>query len=124
MRRKRRNLVTNCQRQQSIKKDGEVLQEAAAEKESLVRVIEVATAGQFEQKEIKISAEPKRVPLKVIQTLEADPNRHWVIRRATSKRIEVWLPRHGWLLDAKGKLINEARPPRRDGDGRDCSEHF
>ncbi len=30
--------------------DGEVLQEAAAEKESLVRVIEVATAGQFEQK--------------------------------------------------------------------------
>lgn len=71
------------------------------------------------RKEIKISAEPKRVPLKVIQTLEADPNRHWVIRRATSKRIEVWLPRHGWLLDAKGKLINEARPPRRDGDGRD-----
>jgi len=42
-----------------------------------------------------------------------------VIRRATSKRIEVWLPRDGWLFDSDGKVINEAHPPRRDGEGRD-----
>ena len=43
----------------------------------------------------------------------------WLARRITPQALEVWTSKHGWLFDGTGRLLNEARPPRRDGDGRD-----
>lgn len=84
-------------------------------------VIEVATNGEYAQKEIKVPEAAQAVPLQEVRTLEAessDANIAWVVRRMTENRAEVWLPHHGWLFDDKGKLIAEAKPPRRDGSGR------
>jgi len=88
------------------------------QQELLDLIVEVATDGQFQQKQIKIDKEPQQVAIQPIHTIESDAEHDWVIRRPTADRIEVWLPRHGWLFDTKGALVNEARPPRRDGDGR------
>jgi hypothetical protein len=43
----------------------------------------------------------------------------WLARRITSGNFEVWSPLHGWLFDRAGQLLNEAKPPRRDGVGRE-----
>jgi len=43
----------------------------------------------------------------------------WLARRITADRIEVWTASHGWLFDGAGKLLHEARPPRRKGTGRE-----
>ncbi len=42
----------------------------------------------------------------------------WLARRITADRVEVWTSKHGWLFDGAGRLLNEARPPRRSGTGR------
>jgi hypothetical protein len=84
-------------------------------------VIEVATDGEFAQKQIKLPPKARTLDLHQLHTLSADATETepaWVIRRMTKNRIEVWLPRHGWLFDGKGKLLSEAKPPRRDGTGR------
>jgi hypothetical protein len=82
-------------------------------------VIEVATDGQYAEKEIKLPDAAEPVRLHEIRTFAADPDHQWVVRRMTKNRFEVWLPRHGWLFDEKGKLTAEAAPPRRDGTGRE-----
>ncbi len=41
-----------------------------------------------------------------------------VFRRMTKAHFEAWTPKHGWLFNAKGQIVNEAIPPRRDGIGR------
>lgn len=43
----------------------------------------------------------------------------WLARRITADSFEVWSPKHGWLFDRHGQLLNEAKPPRRDGVGRE-----
>jgi len=43
----------------------------------------------------------------------------WLARRITKDAIEVWTPKHGWLFDSRGRLLNEARPTRRAGWGRE-----
>lgn len=43
---------------------------------------------------------------------------YYVARRIAADRIEVWCPTDGWLFDGRGKLLNHARVPRRDGYGR------
>jgi hypothetical protein len=99
----------------------ECLDDNAGEDEALDVLLDVATAGQFKNKEIKLSGKPKATPLKRIFTFDPAPDleHRWVIRRLSANRIEVWLPRHGWLFDTNGKLLNEAHPPRRDGVGRE-----
>jgi hypothetical protein len=47
-----------------------------------------------------------------------------VIRRMTPTNFEAWTPKHGWLFDSKGRLLNEAKPPRRDGTGREWHGAF
>jgi hypothetical protein len=49
---------------------------------------------------------------------EAQDRAPYVVRRMTKTHFEVWTPKHGWLFDRTGKVINQAAPPRRDGDGR------
>ncbi len=84
-------------------------------------VIEVATDGEYAQKQIQIPKKAQTLALRPLHIMAPDPAETepvWVIRRMTQNRIEVWLPRHGWLFDGKGKLLSEAKPPRRDGAGR------
>ncbi|HEY5037034.1 MAG TPA: hypothetical protein VII74_07895, partial [Chthoniobacterales bacterium] len=85
-------------------------------------MIEVATDGEYAQKEIKLPKEAETVALHELYTCiadSADADFRWVIRRVTKNHVEVWLPRHGWLFNGKGKLVGEAKPPRRDGTGRE-----
>ena len=42
-----------------------------------------------------------------------------VFRRIAADRFEAWVPKEGWLFNAKGKLLTDAHVPRRDGTGRD-----
>jgi hypothetical protein len=42
-----------------------------------------------------------------------------VFRRFATNRIEAWVPAEGWLFDGAGKLIEQAKVPRRDGGGRE-----
>lgn len=42
-----------------------------------------------------------------------------VFRRIAADRFEAWVPKEGWLFNAKGKLLADAHVPRRDGSGRD-----
>jgi hypothetical protein len=100
------------------------LVQIAVQNEQPEVVFEIATEGRLEQDEIKIPEEAKRIPLRALQTLaraksEEGEEPHWVARRITADRFEVWLPDHGWLFDGKGKLLQEAHPPRRDGTGRE-----
>lgn len=88
-------------------------------------LLEVATEAQMPQKEIKVGggANAKGLRLHVLKTFEPEPypfsdHAEWVIRRMTRDRLELWLPHHGWLFDAKGRVLNVAHPPRRDGIGR------
>ena len=106
------------------KKDlGEQLITAAVHSEQPKIVLEVATNGMFSQKEIKIRGKEKRIPLRLIESFTFEPAAwsnpfQWVIRRMTSNRLELWDPYHGWLFNRDGRVIAEARPPRRDGSGR------
>lgn len=43
----------------------------------------------------------------------------WLARRITADRIEIWTATHGRLFNGKGRLLHEARPPRRTGTGRE-----
>ena len=79
-------------------------------------------------KEIKLPSEEQKIPIHIIQSFEElspYPNNGWLtrdpfnIRRMTKGSFEIWSSKHGWLFDAKGKLLNEAFPPRRDGVGRE-----
>jgi hypothetical protein len=42
-----------------------------------------------------------------------------VIRRLGTNNFELWTPKQGWLFDDKGKVLAEAKVPRRDGTGRE-----
>ncbi|PYI75033.1 MAG: hypothetical protein DMF04_11345, partial [Verrucomicrobia bacterium] len=99
--------------------EAEVAGNTDAIKQALDAVIEVATAGRHQGNEIRVTGEDRPLPLHPLCIIEADGEHDWVIRRATSNRVEIWLPRHGWLFDSKGNIVNQARPPRRDGVGRD-----
>jgi len=89
--------------------------------------LEAKAAGRDVAKaEIKMPTEVHDVDAKSVVNL-GDFSRDWVIRRMTADRIEAWTPRHGWLFDAKdakARLINEAAPPRRDGEGREWHGAF
>lgn len=107
---------------------GEDLADAAVRSEQPDIVLEVATRGHFCDKEIDTSQESQRMVLRECLLVppkagdeqpESGRPYRWVIRRMTADRIEVWLPNHGWLFDSQGELVNEASPPRRDGDGRE-----
>jgi hypothetical protein len=49
---------------------------------------------------------------------EYDTGDACVIRRIGPKNFELWTPKQGWLFDAKGNVLAEAKVPRRDGTGR------
>ena len=85
------------------------------------------------EKEVRVPRHARRVRLHELKVFEGvhtslyfecgyfnyeDPN-GWVVRRITQNAFEVWTPTHGWLFDGRGRLLNEARPPRRDGHGRE-----
>lgn len=106
------------------KEIGEDLSHAAIHSDQPQFVAEVATGGKFAEKEIKLDEKATPVLLRILKSFEPEKaqwsdHAAWVIRRMTRDRFELWLPHHGWLFDAKGKLLNEARPPRRDGMGRE-----
>ena len=106
------------------KKDlGEDLITAAIHSEQPRIVLEVATNGTFREKEIKVVGKEKKIPLRLIKSFTFEPAAwsnpsEWVIRRITANRFELWNPYHGWLFDREGRVVAEARPPRRDGSGR------
>jgi hypothetical protein len=49
---------------------------------------------------------------------EYDTSDACVIRRIGPKNFELWTPKRGWLFDENGKVLAEAKVPRRDGTGR------
>ena len=86
---------------------------------------EIASGGQFLQKQIRCDAKARTEKLEVLRDFGETPrasyadHANWVCRRITKNTFELWHPRHGWLFDRAGKVLNEARPPRRDGTGRE-----
>ncbi|MEY2559503.1 MAG: hypothetical protein QOE34_2928 [Verrucomicrobiota bacterium] len=103
---------------------GEELVDAAIKIDQPQYVLEVATGGTLAEKEIKVPGGPvAALPLRTLLPFDPEPYPYeqqaaWVIRRMTRDRFELWLPNHGWLFSSQGKVVNEARPPRRDGYGR------
>ena len=113
---------------------GDALWDAAVRAERPEIVEQVAAAGQLAEKEIHVSHHAHRVRLQELRTFKgirttldkedgyfdfASRQGNSLVRRITSDAFEVWTPRHGWLLDRQGRLLNEAHPPRRDGHGRE-----
>ena len=102
-------------------------------------VEEVAADGKLSAKELRFPRRPRTVPLRELRTfdgIETSPSQEdgyhviddgpdpstakgWLVRRITHDAWEVWTPTHGWLFDAKGQVLNEARPIRGDGTGRE-----
>lgn len=85
---------------------------------------EITADGRLATSEIVLDEKVRAVPLTALRSLgelEAGPNGGdgWVIRRMTETHFELWTPKHGWLFNRKGELLREARPPRRDGQGRE-----
>ena len=103
----------------------EELVDAAVNSDQPDLVVEVATNGSFTEKKIKLPELCQRLPLKALRTFPFSERPYsgsepeWVVRRMTQNRFELWIPSHGWLFDAAGDIVNEARPPRRDGRGRE-----
>ncbi len=94
---------------------------------------ELLAGGPVLKKMLPIPKGSHRVPLQVVrqfrpfharlveemfESMEEREN-GWLARRITADRIEVWTATHGWLFDGAGKLLHEARPPRRKGTGRE-----
>ncbi|MEA3208611.1 MAG: hypothetical protein QOE70_1668 [Chthoniobacter sp.] len=103
----------------------EELIEAAVRAGQSERIEAVAAEGRFAEREIGLPAAVREVPL---ESLYAFPDmavssrgdgESWVSRRITKDAFELWIPTHGWLFNGQGRLTNEARPPRRDGQGRE-----
>ena len=118
---------------------GEELLEAAIRAERPGVIEEIAAGGELARKEIKLPRRARSVPLRELRTFDgietslgqedgyyapeyADGKttaKGWLVRRITPDAWEVWTPAHGWLLDAKGQVLNEARPQRGEGTGRE-----
>ena len=106
------------------------LLEAAVRSEQQEIVEEIAAGGDVAGLEIKLPAEEQKIEAQTVRAFDGIPPVPYgdrmdaVIRRMTKSRFELWTPKHGWLFDAKGKLVNEALPPRRDGVGREWHGAF
>jgi len=106
------------------------LLEAAVRSEQPEIVEEIAAGGDVASLEIKLPDDTQDIELIALQEFDDIPSVPYgkrmdaVIRRMTKSRFELWTPKHGWLFNAKGKLVNEARPPRRDGIGREWHGAF
>jgi len=104
--------------------------EAAVRSEQSEIVDEVAAGGDVASLEIKLPAEARKIVAKTVRRFEEIPTVPYgsqmdcVIRRMTKTRLEAWTPKTGWLFDAKGRVLNEALPPRRDGFGREWHGAF
>lgn len=103
----------------------ERLIDAAVRSDQPEIVEEVAAGGNVAGREIKLPAGPQRIALESLHRFTDIPEvpytdgvMDFVVRRMTQGRFEAWTPKHGWLFNAKGEIINEALPPRRDGIGR------
>lgn len=88
-----------------------------------------AAGGDAAKMEIPLQGKAQRIEASVVRNLGMPAKEYgnpipWVIRRMTKTHFEVWTPKHGWLFDSKGVLINEAFPPRRDGAGREWHGAF
>lgn len=106
------------------------LLEAAARSQQPEIVEEIAAGGDVASLEIKIPSDEQKIEAQTIRAFDEippDPYSHRmdaVIRRMTTTRFELWTPKRGWLFNAKGKLLTEALPPRRDGVGREWHGAF
>ena len=110
---------------------GKILVDAAmrADKPDLVEAVAAGGERALREGEIRLPRRPaKRVTLTGLQTLpglhrpnprEQVEGGNWLTRRITYDNFEVWSPTHGWLFGREGELLNEAKPPRRDGVGRE-----
>lgn len=87
---------------------------------------ELVAGGPVAEKEVQISAPPKEFRLKPLKVFAEIPdpmarssrgNPGWQDRRIAKDALEVWSSTDGWLFDGKGKLLNHAAVPRRDGTG-------
>ena len=106
------------------------LLEAAVRSEQPEIVEEIAAGGDVAGLEIKLPPDEQKIEAQAVRTFDGIPPVRYgnridaVIRRMTKTRFELWTPKHGWLFNAKGKLVNEALPPRRDGVGREWHGAF
>lgn len=108
----------------------DALLEAAVRSEQPEIVEEIAAGGDVAGLEIKLPSDEQKIEAQSVRTFDGIPPFPFsrridcVIRRMTKTRFELWTPKHGWLFDAKGNLLNEALPPRRDGIGREWHGAF
>ncbi|MEI8311480.1 MAG: hypothetical protein WCH98_12065 [Verrucomicrobiota bacterium] len=106
------------------------LLEAAVRSEQPGIVEEIAAGGDAASLEIKLPSDGENIQAQSVRAFDGIPSvpygqrRDCVIRRMTKSRFELWTPKRGRLFDAKGKLLNEALPPRRDGIGREWHGAF
>jgi hypothetical protein len=104
----------------------------AADPAAINTVIEEVGMGVDPAKiEIQLPATATNVSAKLVRDLGPIPDVPFndgvmdiVIRRITPANFEAWTPKHGWLFDSKGRVLNEAKPPRRDGIGREWHGAF
>ena len=85
LRRSKKSLKVFRKLRSKRKSQLEVLNDDAAQHRALATVIEVATAGQFEQKQIQIKSKAKRTELTTLHSLESDPNHDWVDKTSNGK---------------------------------------
>ncbi len=90
-------------------------------------VEDVLAGGPAIRRMLSLPNGAKRVELQVLRTFsEIDAcleeemyASDWVARRITDNTLEVWTPKHGWLIDRSGHVLHEAEPQRQDGEGRE-----
>ncbi|MDB6174117.1 MAG: hypothetical protein JWL59_3428 [Chthoniobacteraceae bacterium] len=89
--------------------------------ERLEVIAEVIADGRLAETRVKVPAKAKTVTVEPRREIKKGPNGtgHIVWRRITPSRFEVWNSARGYLFDAKGNLVHSAKPPRKDGYGRE-----
>lgn len=115
--------------------EGEALIDAAVHADRPDLVDEVLAEGDPLKHMLPVPRGGRRVPLRIVHEFKGvraqwssetfasiawnGGPESWLARRMTKDAVEVWTPKHGWLFDGRGRLRNEAHPPRRAGWGRE-----
>ncbi len=81
---------------------------------------ELKYGERLKQTEIKSAIEPTTITLTPIREFEelafkGESENRWKARRITADRFELWRPTEGWLFDAHGELLHQARTFPVDG---------
>ncbi len=91
-----------------------------AEKPELIDA--VIADGRLAETEVKVPATAQAVPVTIkleVPKVPAPYEGYLVWRRITPGAFEIWNSAQGWLFNARGRLVQTAKVPRRGGGGRE-----